>query len=95
MKIQATEWHSPIPPRPAKFQRKQGKLKMRVIFAYAIRGVLTIHRVETGQTVNGIYYYKGYFQKRPRWRSWMRARLETRRSRVRPPPRSATFFRGD
>ena len=31
----------------------------------------------------------------PRWRSWMRVRLETRRSRVRPPPRSATFFRGD
>ena len=32
---------------------------------------------------------------RPRWLSWMRIRLETRRSRVRPPPRSATFFRGD
>ena len=31
----------------------------------------------------------------PRWRSWMRVRLETRRSRVRPPLRSATFFRGD
>ena len=31
----------------------------------------------------------------PRWLSWMRVRLETRRSRVRPPPRSATFFRGD
>ena len=27
----------------------------------------------------------------PRWLSWM----ETRRSRVQPPPRSATFFRGD
>ena len=35
------------------------------------------------------------FTCRPRWRSWMRVRLETRRSRVRPPPRSATFFRGD
>ena len=32
---------------------------------------------------------------RPRWLSWMRVRLETRRSRVRLPPRSATFFRGD
>ena len=32
---------------------------------------------------------------RPRWRSWMRVRLATRRSRVRPPPRSATFFHGD
>ena len=34
-------------------------------------------------------------ESRPRWLSWMRVRLETRRSRVRPPPRSATFFRGD
>ena len=32
---------------------------------------------------------------RPWWRSWMRVRLETRRSRVRAPLRSATFFRGD
>ena len=31
----------------------------------------------------------------PRWFSWLRVRLETRRSWVRPPPRSATFFRGD
>ena len=32
---------------------------------------------------------------RHRWPSWMRVRLETRRSRFRPQPRSATFFRGD
>ena len=32
---------------------------------------------------------------RPRWLSRMRVRLKTRRSRVRTPPRSATFFRGD
>ena len=31
----------------------------------------------------------------PRRLSWMRVRLETRRSWVRPQPRSATFFRGD
>ena len=30
-----------------------------------------------------------------RWLSWMRRPTETRRSRVQPPPRSATFFRGD
>ena len=36
-----------------------------------------------------------YCSCRPRWLSWMRIRLETRRSRVRPPPRSATFFHGD
>ena len=34
-------------------------------------------------------------RRRPRWLSWMPVRLETRRSRVRTPPRSATFFRGD
>ena len=32
---------------------------------------------------------------RPRWRSWMRVRLESRRSRVRSPPRWSTFFCGD
>ena len=32
---------------------------------------------------------------RPLWLSWMRVRLETRRSLVRFPPRSATFFRGN
>ena len=31
---------------------------------------------------------------RPQWLSWMRARLETRRSQVHP-PRSAAFFLGD
>ena len=36
-----------------------------------------------------------YSNGRPRWLSWLRVRLETRRSRVRPPSRSATFFRGD
>ena len=32
---------------------------------------------------------------RSRWLSWMHVRLETRRSWVQPPPRLATFFRGD
>ena len=32
---------------------------------------------------------------RLRWLSWMLVRLETRRSRVRSPPRFATFFHGD
>ena len=51
--------------------------------------------------VSGLFSYllfHGYvyhYPNRPRWLSWMRVRLETRRSRVRPPPRSATFFRGD
>ena len=31
----------------------------------------------------------------PWWLSWMHVWLETRESRVQPPPRSATFFRGD
>ena len=62
MKRKATEWHTPNSPRLAKFRHEQVKLKMRVIFAYDIRGVLTSHRVETGQTVNDMYY-KGYIQK--------------------------------
>ena len=32
---------------------------------------------------------------RPWWLSWMRVRLETRRSGGSTPPRSPTFFRGD
>ena len=32
---------------------------------------------------------------RPRWLSWMRRPTGDRRSRVQPPPRSATFFRRD
>ena len=43
-------------------RRKQGKLKMLMIFAYDIRGVLMSHRAETGQTVTDTYY-KGYIQK--------------------------------
>ena len=35
------------------------------------------------------------YECRPQWLSWMPVRLETRRLRVRPPPRSSTFFRGD
>ena len=38
------------------------KLKMFVIFAYDIRGVLTTHKVPSGKTVNG-EYYKEYIQK--------------------------------
>ena len=32
---------------------------------------------------------------RPCWLIWMCVRMQTRRSWVRPPPRSATFFRED
>ena len=42
-----------------------------------------------------LYLLKSNFRCRPRWLSSMRVRLETRRSRVQPQPRSATFFRGD
>ena len=39
------------------------------------------------------FYLK--YSSRPRWLSWCVVLLETRRSRVQPLPRSATFFRGD
>ena len=49
-------------PRPAKLRRQQRKLKMLLIFAYDISGVLTSQRTETVKTVIGMYY-KGYIQK--------------------------------
>ena len=62
LKSQASEWHAPNSPRPAKFRRTQGKIKMLMIFAYDIHGILTSHRVPNGQTVNG-KYYREYIQK--------------------------------
>ena len=49
-------------PRPAKFRCEQRKLKMPIIFAYDISGVLISQRVETGHNVNAIYY-KGCIQR--------------------------------
>lgn len=56
LKRQSTEWHTPASPRPAKFIRKQGNLKLMMICAYDSSGVLLMHRVKPGQTVNGDYY---------------------------------------
>ena len=38
LKSQASEWHTPNSPRPAKFRRTQGKIKMLMIFAHDIHG---------------------------------------------------------
>lgn len=56
LKRQSAEWHTPASPRPAKFRRKQGHLKMMMIFAYDTKGILSSHRVPIGQTVNQEYY---------------------------------------
>lgn len=56
LKRQSSEWHTPASPRPIKFRRKQGNLKMMMIFAYDNQGILTAHRVPHGQTVNQEYY---------------------------------------
>ncbi len=56
MKTQSAEWHTPNSPRPVNFRRGPGKLKMLMIFAYDILGILTSHVVPSGQTVNGKYY---------------------------------------
>ena len=61
MKRHATKWHTPKFSMPTKFRREQGKQKLLLIFFYDICGVLTSHRVETGQTVNDMYY-KGCIQ---------------------------------
>ena len=56
------------------------------------------------QIVTGTFKVKAVNCLLGRWFTWMSSlggsvgcavRLETRRSRVQPPPRSATFFRGD
>ena len=52
-------------PWPVKFRRSQNCAKMLMIFAYDFSGVLTAHRVPTGETVNK-EYYKMYKQKAPR-----------------------------
>ena len=62
LKSQASEWHTPNSRRPAKFRRTEGKIKMLMIYAYNIHGILTSHQVPNGQTVNGKYYRK-YIQK--------------------------------
>lgn len=56
LKRQSSEWHTKNSPRPVKFRRSQNCPKMMMIFAYDCRGVLTSHRVPTGETVNKEYY---------------------------------------
>ena len=42
--------------RPVKFRRSQNCAKMLMIFAFDFRGVMTAHRVPTGETVNKEYH---------------------------------------
>ena len=59
LKRQSSEWHTKDSPlRPLKFRRSQNCPKMLMIVAHDFRGVLTAHRVPTGQTVNKEYYEK-------------------------------------
>jgi histone-lysine N-methyltransferase SETMAR len=77
LKSQSAQWHTPSSPRPAKFRRKQGGIKMLAIFAYDNAGILSAHFVPTGQTVNGLYY-KHFLQEilRPAIRKKRRHLLE-------------------
>ena len=52
LKRQSSEWHTKNSPIPIKFRRSQNCVKMLMIFAYDFRGVLTAHRVPTGEIVN-------------------------------------------
>ena len=54
-------------------------------------------RFESNQRLNSAYACLTFYStsRRLRWLSWMPVRLETRRSQVWSPPRSATFFHGD
>ena len=58
----------------------------------------TDHWAKQGWQVLLFWCFFSHFttvNRRPRWLSWMRVCLETRRSRVQPPPRLGSFFRGD
>ena len=55
-KQQSSEWHTPASPRPIKFRRKQGNLKMMMIFAYDCVGVLAAERIPLGKTVTKEVY---------------------------------------
>ena len=56
LKRQSSERHTKTSPRPVKFCRSQNCAKILMIFAYDFRGVLTAHRLPTGETVNKEYY---------------------------------------
>ena len=56
LKRQSSKWHTKNSPRPVKFRRSQTCAKILIIFAYDFRGVLTAHRIPTGETVNKEYY---------------------------------------
>ena len=47
----------PSLPKTGKFIRKQSNLKLMMICAYDSSGVLLMHKVKPGQTVNGSYYW--------------------------------------
>ena len=62
---QSSEWYTPASPRPVKFRRKQGHLKMMIISAYDSVGVLVAERVPLGKTVNS-YVYRDFLMKKLR-----------------------------
>lgn len=61
LKRQSMQWHTPSSPRPAKFRRKQGNIKMLIIMAYDCEGILATHRIPEGSTINK-ECYKDFLQ---------------------------------
>jgi histone-lysine N-methyltransferase SETMAR len=58
LKSQSAEWRregSPTP-RPKKFRQGPSKIKVMLIVAYDMEGILLVHSVPPKQTVNGAYY---------------------------------------
>ena len=62
-----------------------------------MRRVMWWHRISDSisQNIPSQIFFVIQSDGRPWWLSWILIRRETRRSRVQPPPRLATFFRGD
>ena len=61
LKRQSAEWRHEVSPRKQKFRQNPSPLKLMVILAYDVRGVILCHFVPHGETVNA-QYYAAYMQ---------------------------------
>ena len=52
LKRQSVEWRHEVSPRRQKFRQNQYPVKLMVILAYDVQGVIMCHFVPNGETVN-------------------------------------------
>ena len=61
LKRQSAEWRHEGSPRRQKFRQNPSSVKLMVILAYDLQGVIFCHFVPHGETVNA-QYYAAYLQ---------------------------------